>query len=62
MRMFKFQSECKWESTLTYRSPSESSEQFDIFLQNFDLLLDNIANRNRFVTIIIGDFNARSRN
>ena len=60
--MFKFQSECKWESTLTYRSPSESSEQFDTFLQNFDLLLDNIANRNRFVTIIIGDFNARSRN
>ena len=42
--------------TLIYRSPSQSSEEFDTFL------LDYIANRNPFVSIIIGDFNARSNN
>ena len=45
--------------TLIYRSPSQSSEEFDTFLSNFELLLDYIANRNPFVSIIIGDFNAR---
>ena len=48
--------------TLIYRSPSQSSEEFDTFLSNFELLLDYIANRNPFVSIIIGDFNARSNN
>ena len=46
--------------TLIYRSPSQSSEEFDTFLSNFELLLDYIANLNLFVSIIIGDFNARS--
>ena len=45
--------------TLIYCSPSQSSEEFDTFLSNFELLLDYIANRNPFVSIIIGDFNAR---
>ena len=56
--------------TLIYRSPSQSSEEFDTFLSNFELLLDYIANCNPFVSqffdlalkspiIIIGDFNAR---
>ena len=48
--------------TLIYRSPSQSSEEFDKFLSNFEFLLDYIANRNPFVSIIIGDFNARSNN
>ena len=48
--------------TLIYRSPSQSSEEFDKFLSNFEFLLDYIANRNPFVSIIIGDFNARSSN
>ena len=47
---------------LIYRSPSQSSEEFDTFLSNFELLPDYIANRNPFVSIIIGDFNARSNN
>ena len=46
--------------TLIYRSPSQSSEGCDTFLSNFELLL--IANRNSFVSIIIGDFNAKSNN
>ena len=48
--------------TLTYRLPSQSSEECDTFLSNFELLLDYIANRNPFVSIIIGDFNAGSNN
>ena len=46
--------------TLIYRSPSQSSEECDTFLSNFELLL--ITNRNSFVSIIIGDFNAKSNN
>ena len=47
---------------LIYRSPSQSSEEFDTFLSNFEFLLDYIANQNPFVSIIIGDFNAKSNN
>ena len=46
--MFKFQSECIWEKcniTLIYRSPSQSSEEFNTFLSNFEFLLDYMANR-----------------
>ena len=46
--------------TLIYRSPSQSSEEFVTFLSNFELLLDYITNCNPFVSMIIGDFNARS--
>ena len=63
--MFKFQPECIWKTCniiLIYRSPSQSSEKSDTFLSNFKLLLDYIANHNPFVSIIIGDFNARSNN
>ena len=48
--------------TLIYHPPSQSSEEFDTFLSNLDLLLDYIGNRNPFVSIIIGDFNAGSNN
>ena len=33
----------------------QSSEEFDTFLSNFEFLLDYIANRNPFVSIIIGE-------
>ena len=46
--------------TLIYRSLSQSSKEFYTFLSNFKLLLDSVANRNPFVSIIIGDLNARS--
>ena len=45
---------------MIYRSPGQSSEEFDKFLSNFEFLLGYIANRNPFLRIIIGDFNARS--
>ena len=47
--------------TLIYHSPSQSSEEFQTCLTNSDLLLDNNANRNPFVSIIIGNFNASSK-
>ena len=47
---------------MIYRSPSQSSKEFDKFVSNFEFLLDHIANRNPFVSIIISDFNARSNN
>ena len=48
---------------LIYRSPNHSSEAFNTFLTNFELLLDNnSANQNPFVRIIIGDSNATSKN
>ena len=50
--MFKLQYECT----------SQSSEECQTFFKNFVLLLNNIANRNPFVCIIIGDFIARSKN
>ena len=43
----------QYNITLIYRSPSQSSEEFDTFLSNFKFLLDYIANRNPFVSIII---------
>ena len=52
----------QYNITLIYRSPSQSSEEFDTFLSNFKFLLDYIANRNPFVSISIGDFNPRSNN
>ena len=43
-----------------YRSPSQNTEEFEEFLQNFEKLLLDISKRKPFMTIILGDFNARS--
>ena len=48
--------------TLIYGSPSQSSEEFDTFLSDFELQLDYIANRNPFVSMFVGGFDARSKN
>ena len=48
--------------TLINHLPSQSSEESDTFLSHFELLLNYIANRNPFVSIIIGDFNPRRNN
>ena len=47
---------------LTYCSPSQLSEDFDIFLSNFEWFLDYIANRSPFLGTIIDDFISRSKN
>ena len=43
-----------------YRSPSQNSEEFGSFLTNFEHLLSDINSRKPSVSVILGDFNARS--
>ena len=40
--------------------PSQSYSEFCLFLSNFEKLLSNINKRKPFLSVIIGDFNARS--
>ena len=46
---------------VTYQSPSQSSTEFDEFLSNFDKLLNHIKQFRPSFTIMLGDFNARSK-
>ena len=43
-----------------YRSPSQSSDEFENFLNNLNLTLESVTQRNPLLTVVIGDFNARS--
>ena len=42
-----------------YRSPSQSSDEFENFVYNLDLTLEALTQKNPFPTIINGDFNAK---
>ena len=44
------------------RSPSQTQDEFETFLKNFELTLDKIHENNPFMTIVLGDFNAKSNN
>ena len=46
---------------VTYRSPSQSSNEFEEFLVNFDKLLNHVNMPKSSFTVVLGDFNARSR-
>ena len=46
--------------SVIYRSPSQSNSEFDLFLSNFEKLLIDINERKPFLSVITGDFNARS--
>ena len=43
-----------------YRSPSQNMEEFETFLKNLELNLEFIFNKNPYLTVVIGDFNAKS--
>ena len=43
-----------------YRSPSQTSDNFDSFLDNIKLNLDAMTDNNPFLAVAIGDFNVRS--
>ena len=43
-----------------YRSPSQSADEFDNFLNKLNLTMESITQKNPFLTVVIGDFNARS--
>ena len=45
-----------------HRSPSQTQDEFETFLKNFELTLDKIHENNPFMTIVLGDFNAKSNN
>ena len=45
---------------VTYRYPSQTYLEFQKFLTSFDTLLQNLQNLNPHLTMILGDFKARS--
>ena len=45
-----------------YRSPNQSHNIFETFVDNLELNLDTIANENLYLIVILGDFNAKSSN
>ena len=45
-----------------YRSPSQSPNVFEKFAGDFELNLDKITNKNPYLIVILGDFNAKSFN
>ena len=45
-----------------YRSPNQSSDDFVSFLDNFELTLDTLAQKNPFLMVALGDFNAKISN
>ena len=44
---------------LPYRSPSQNPEEFNTFLNNLESNLQTVSFSNSFLTILIGDFNAK---
>ena len=47
---------------LNYRSPSQTPDEFEDYLTNFQLNIDSVLNLNPFLFCIFGDFNAKSTN
>ena len=45
-----------------YRSPSQTRDIFDTFADTFELTLDTIVNKNPFLIVTLGDFNAKTTN
>ena len=43
-----------------YRSPSQSQDEMETFLKNFELNLDTILTNNTFLTVVLSDFNVKS--
>ena len=45
-----------------YRSPSQTSDDFEKFTHNFELTLDNLAESNSDLIVVLGDVNIKSKN
>ena len=43
-----------------YRSPSQSADQFENFVNKLNLTVESITPKNPFLTVVIGNLNARS--
>ena len=46
--------------SVIYHSPSQNNNEFDLFLSNFEKLIIDIKNPKPYLSVITGDFNARS--
>ena len=44
-----------------YRSPSQNQDDFQVFIDNLEMNLETLAQRNPFLMVVIGDFNAKSK-
>ena len=45
-----------------YRSPSQSSDEFESFSKNLELTLDRVMKNTRYMMVLLGDFNAKCTN
>ena len=45
-----------------YRSSSQTRDIFEAFVDDFELTLDSIINKNPFLIVALGDFNAKTTN
>ena len=45
-----------------YRSPSPNRDEFENFINNLNLTLESITEKKPFLTILLGDFNAKHNN
>ena len=46
--------------SVIHRSPSQSTDEFDSFLFNFENFLNDISKRKTLLSAVTGDFNSRS--
>ena len=44
-----------------YSSPSQNQDDFQVFIDNLEMNLEILAQRNPFLTVVFGDFNAKSK-
>ena len=51
---------CKF--SCRYRFSSQTQDEFETFLKNFELTLDKIHENNPFMTVVLGDFDSKSNN
>ena len=45
-----------------YKSRNQLSDEFESFLSNFEFLLQDVSNRKPYLTLLLGDYNARNTN
>ena len=50
----------KYFFVVLYRSPSQSQNEFQVFMNNFELMLSKMSDENPYCVIVTGDLNCRS--
>ena len=52
--------ECNFLSL--YRSPNQSKDKFDKFIEKLELTFDTLYKNNYFLVVVLGDFNVKCKN